>query len=80
MLRYSKAGLPGSEDSMMVRVNPGPSLCNASSTEKTSTSSKLKDFFRYGSNSFKISDSENNKVLRNAASTPISDIRFCVSR
>ncbi|KAG1744402.1 pseudouridine synthase [Suillus lakei] len=65
--------LPGFEDPMIVRVKPGPSTCNASSTEKTSTSYKLLDFLRYAINSFKIPDSENNEVLQNTALAPISD-------
>lgn len=77
-MRYSKAGLPGSEDSMRMGVKPGPSLCNASSTENTSASTKFNDRFRYGKNSAKTCDSEKDRALRKATWAPISDIRFCV--
>ena len=58
-------------------VNPGPACCNATSTENTSASTRFSDFFKYGKNSARISDSEKGSVRRKALVAPISDMRFC---
>ena len=80
-MRYSNAGLPGSEVSMIFFVYPAsPSFCLASSTEKTSTSTRFKDFFRYGRISVRTARSEKGRARRKAVWAPYCDIRFCKAK
>lgn len=77
--QYSKAGLPGSDDSMIELVYPGvPPCCNclAASTNSTSVSTKLRDFLRYGRSSVRTSLSEKGRVRRNAVCAPNWPMRF----